>query len=172
MIVLVLIGITVAWFYYRDVNRSEDPRVVEAKIKFQTYQQFADQERYEEALLILDSIESIYNSVEHYRRSFELGVLYNNRSAIYLTWALHFSTDSVMKAKNFNFAADFAEQAIRVYQDWLDEYGQLSEEQILFGLGGDFESGMNVSEKRLAKIKRKRVKNWLMPNTKQNVGFR
>ncbi len=158
MILLTLIALTVAWFYYRDKNRSEDPRVVEAKYKIQRFQLVSDTEDYVHALSILDSIQVLYNTFEHYRNSYEVGVIYNNKSAIYLTLALHHNTDSLGKLKNFEFAEKYAKLSISIYENWLNKFENLTEDKIGIEIQNNFTDGLVASEKRITKIFKKRIK--------------
>jgi len=60
--VMVFISIAVfmvMFFYYRDINRSEDPRVIEAKTGFEKYNQLMQENQYGLALDILDNLEKI-----------------------------------------------------------------------------------------------------------------
>jgi len=128
MTIIVLIGITTAWLYYGNINKSEDPRVVEAKLKYKRYNTLAEQKKYDEVFNLLDSIYNIYNQYDDYKNSYEIGVILNNKAALYLTIAL-FETqktnDSLLSLAKVNI-----EKSIKIYETWLNEHEKLSEIEI------------------------------------------
>lgn len=161
MTILVFIGLSVAWFYYNSVNKSEDPRVIQAKLLYKKFQDISETGDLEHSLQLLDSIEWIYNKYPHYKNSYELGVVHNNRSAIYLTKALHYSPDSAFRLMNIKTAGDYAQKSILVYQQWLEKYDGKTEEEIKAVLLSDFLNGLNVGESQIEKIIKKRMKETL-----------
>lgn len=154
MIALVSIGMLIAWSYYRNIDRSIDPRVVKARELYAKYDIYAQEGNYYKVFALLDSIESIYSATKHYEGSFELGVLYNNRAAALLTITM--SADSIpMKYNPYaNSKADsivtFAEinvlKAISIYDNWLIGYTGKSREQICEIIESEFMEGLeNIS---------------------------
>ena len=138
MTALVLTGILIARSYYGNINKSIDPRVVEARDLYAKYDSYAQEGNYYRVLALLDSIEYIYKETKHYEGSFELGVMYNNRAAALLTISVF--TDSIPANYNpyFNVNTDslvsLAEinvrKAISVYNNWLTTFAGKSREQI------------------------------------------
>lgn len=155
---LVFISIAVTYFYYRNQNRSEDPRVVSAKILYKQFQEISETNDFNRLFVLLDSIESIYSAIPHYRNSYEIGVLNNNRSAIYLTISLYQSTDSLEKEEGFRNSISFAEKSIEIYQKWLDKFETLDEEGIRLALMDDFTEGLQVKKPGIERIVKKRIK--------------
>ena len=138
MIALVVIGILIARSYYGSINKSIDPRITEARTLYSKYDSYAQGGNYYKIFALLDSIEDVYKNTKHYKSSFELGVMYNNRAAALLTISMF--TDSIPVGKNpySAFSADsiicLAEinilNAISVYNNWLTEFSGKSHEQI------------------------------------------
>ena len=50
MSVITIIGLTFAWNYYGNINDSEDPRVIQAKIIYSRYNTLVEAEKYDEIL--------------------------------------------------------------------------------------------------------------------------
>ncbi len=128
MIALSFIVIIFSYFYYKGINSAKDPRVKLAREIYKNYNTLASQNDFENVFILLDSIEYIYNSIDHYKESFEVGVLYNNRAAAYLTMAIHnnrpeyysvFSKDSLLK-----LAQTSVNKSIQIYTDWIHKYDQ------------------------------------------------
>jgi hypothetical protein len=78
---LFIFAFIVAQLYYKYENESSDPRVAQAKILYENYNELALNARYDSVFSLMDSIEAIYCLVPHYEKSYEVGVLYNNRGA-------------------------------------------------------------------------------------------
>jgi len=89
MTIIVAIGLVIAFIYYSDINKAEDPRILDAKLKYKHYNSLVEANDFENVLLILDSIEAIYQQFDDYKNSYEIGVVHNNRSAAFLTKAIH-----------------------------------------------------------------------------------
>lgn len=131
MTVLVLIGITIAYFYYGSINKAEDPRVVEAKYQYKAYNELVVKNDYQSVFATLDTIENIYLQFPDYQDSYELGVVYNNKSAVWLTSALYKTSDEQQKQSEFDSAKKYSEKSIIIYENWLKEFGNLSKEDVL-----------------------------------------
>ncbi len=128
MTIIVLIGITTAWLYYGNINKSEDPRIVEAKLKYKRYNILAEQKKYDEIFNLLDSMYHIYNQYDDYKNSYEVGVILNNKAALYLTIGLfekENEKDSLLELAKIN-----VEKSILIYENWLTEFKNLSEIEI------------------------------------------
>ena len=69
MIVLVLIVIVIANKYYSSVNESVDPRIVKARELYDRYNNYAQVYDHYALFQLLDSIELIYSSTNHYKNS-------------------------------------------------------------------------------------------------------
>jgi len=150
MSAVVIVGFTVAGYYYRNLNRSVDPRIREARRLYEDYNRFAVAGDYELIFLLLDSIEEIYTATEHYRNSFETGVLHNNRAAAMLTIALHRESISPsvdpFPGTGFDSLLSTAEahilKAIDIYRGWQDFYAGEPEDSITLVMGGGFMKGL------------------------------
>ncbi|MCD4735619.1 MAG: tetratricopeptide repeat protein [Bacteroidales bacterium] len=138
MIALVIIGILIARSYYGNINKSVDPRVKKARELYAGYDSYAQAGNFYDLFLLLDSIESIYTSYPHYRDSYEIGVINNNRAAALLTILMF--ADSIPAKYNpyseltvdslITLAENRALKAISVYDNWLTGFSGKSHEQI------------------------------------------
>lgn len=151
MIALVIIGILIARSYYGSINRSVDPRVVEARELYVRYDGYAQTGDYYRVFALLDSIEHIYRATKHYNGSYETGVLYNNRAAALLTISMY--ADSIPAKCNpyseatpdslVALAETDALKAISVYNNWLTELSGKSNEQICEIIESQFLDGLD-----------------------------
>jgi len=154
MVAIVIIGVLVARSYYGNINRSVDPRIAEARELYSRYDQSARTGDYYQIFALLDSIQQIYMDTRHYRVSFEMGVLENNRAAALLTIALY--ADSIPRSRNpFHgreadsvvlLARSHALMAIDTYETWNREFEGKSGEQILEMIEPEFTEGLGHSE--------------------------
>jgi tetratricopeptide (TPR) repeat protein len=148
MTALSFIVIVFSYFYYKGLNESKDPRVKEARELYEKYNVYASQNDFENVFALLDSVEYIYSGIEHYKESFEVGVLYNNRAATYLMMAIYdfkperfslLSKDSLLKLSQH---AVF--ESISIYENWLKTYTGKNQEQLKDMLKKDFLIGLEA----------------------------
>jgi tetratricopeptide (TPR) repeat protein len=158
MVILTAAGIYIASVYYGNINRSVDPRVRQAQVMYGRYNLYAAGNDSEKVLALLDSIKNVYLSVAHYRNSYEMGVLENNRASVFLTQAL---SDTVIEARRqhyFSMAEQHLVQGIDLFTRWLDVFGQLTREEVAVIVSEDFYSdGSLENNEDLEPIIRNRV---------------
>lgn len=134
LLVVALICLSAA-FYYGRVNRAEDPRVLEARELLRLYEKGLESDQYGSALSILRAMERIYANTAGYERSFELGVILNNKASVYLvkleTELLGGGeVDRQEMLQTLETAEEYTREAIAIYEQWIAERGQLSRQEI------------------------------------------
>jgi tetratricopeptide (TPR) repeat protein len=154
MLIVTVAAIIVARSYYGNRNRSVDPRIVLARELYEGYNEYAGTGDYPQVFALLDSIDQIYLSVPHYRMSFELGVLKNNRAAAFLTIALY--RDSIPEARNplngltsdslMQMADSQIREAIGLYDRWNTTFSGLSSDQIREHIRPEFMQGLESAD--------------------------
>ena len=143
MCALVLSGITVSHYYYKNINESVDPRILDARTLYEKYNSFTQQNDFDSIFYLMDTIESIYSSVDHYKNSYEIGVLYNNRAASYLISALHNEEiDSAVQDSLVNLAEVASQRSIEIYDRWLEKFQNRNAEEIESIISHDFFPGL------------------------------
>lgn len=148
MCALVLSGITISYFYYKSVNESVDPRIVKARTLYENYNLYAQSNDFDAIFLLMDSIESIYTSSHHYKNSYELGVLYNNRAATYLTMALYTEDIETLVQDSLIEQAEVASsKSIDIYTLWLENFQEKTVEEIEHLILPDFFIGLERFDK-------------------------
>ena len=141
--VIALIVIVVSRSYYSAENSSQDPRIVPAREMYEKYNHFADNQQYDSIFKLMDAIEGIYASLDHYKDSYETGVLYNNRAAAWLTRVISDqSTDSLIRDSLLNLANHALRSGIRIYETWQDQYNNKEADEIRNGIRDDFMTGL------------------------------
>ncbi|MBN2862824.1 MAG: hypothetical protein JXN62_06665 [Bacteroidales bacterium] len=129
------IAVLFAFFYYRSINRSEDPRIRAARELLSEYENISGRVHTSGAFALLDSALTIFNSLPDYRSSFEKGVIYNNKCSSLLLTAIYDSTISEAE-KNIllGLSMEFCDSSILLYKRWLREWETLSPEEIAYRL--------------------------------------
>lgn len=137
VVLIITLGIIgSAWLKFRDINRSADPRVVEARLLYKEFNSLMKAGQDDEAYATLDKIEGIYLKTPGYEGSFELGVVENNRASFYLNKVeTEFLTnESNIIPENINlylaYAREYCEKSIAIYLQWLDSVGKLNQDQV------------------------------------------
>lgn len=138
MTVLVLFGILIAYLYYNKINKSEDPRVVMAKVKYGDYNQLVVKNDFDAVFKTLDTIEQIYLRCEDYKNSYEMGVVQNNKAAAWLTLALIEKDDSV-KFSYLDSAKQYTEKGIEIFMNWQKDYQTLERNDIIIKISGFYD---------------------------------
>lgn len=162
MAILFLLGLGIAKLYYGNVNSKADPRTVKARKLYDDYNELTRQNPgYPEVVSLMDSIEDIYKGLAHYQKSYEVGVLYNNRSAAYLTEALRYINDSMKAGRFLQLAKSQAQSAIEIYREWIATYDSLSVKEIRADIEPGF-TGLDVDKKQLDGILGERAREMVM----------
>lgn len=145
MCALVLIGLVIAKTYYSNQNKSVDPRIREARELYKSYNAYAQAGDFDSVFFLMDTIETIYAKHKHYKESYEVGVLYNNRAAGLLTIAMHLSDDLTIEEVDslFNLAKENAQKSISIYENWLANFGELQDEKLKDMIKADFYTGLD-----------------------------
>lgn len=144
MCALVVCGIIISKLYYKNINESADPRIVDARKLYENYNIFAQKNQIDSIFYLMDTIEGIYSAIDHYKNSFEVGVLYNNRAASFLTIVQNDSTAGQETVDSLvNCAEKAASKSIEIYDSWLEVYNDLSYEDIESKITVDFFKGLD-----------------------------
>lgn len=141
--VLVLVAIIISRKYYMDQEASVDPRIKPARELYEKYNSFAASNQFDSIFYLMDTIEGIYTSTDHYASSFELGVLYNNRAAAWLTLGVFGDYYDDWERDSLVAEAETAVRtSINIYETWRENLGDLNELQVRQAIVDDFTSGL------------------------------
>lgn len=163
MVIITLIGLLTAKLYYTSVNDAEDPRIIEAKKLYVKYKDFVNENNHDAVLATLDSIQKIYSKYPDYKNSYEIGTLQNDKAAVFLTRAIYDTTNVERKNEMLAIAAEYLNNGIQIYVNWLDSCKTLSENEIRNVLIDRYRTNeFLVSEKNVEKIIKKRIDDILM----------
>ncbi len=135
LVILTFFGVS---YYYKYDNQSIDPRVVRANELYEQYNELARSSNYQGVLLLMDSIENIYSNYPHYKESFEVGILYNNRAATYLAMALKQKESKETKDSLLNLSKINVHRSIEIYTNWLSAWEHKNSEEIKLNLTPHF----------------------------------
>ena len=159
MVILAAVGVVIAWIYYGNINKSVDPRVRQAQVLYGRYNIYASNNDHEGILALLDSIENIYTSIPHYRNSYEMGVVENNRASVFLTKALSDKVREEIRQHYFSLAEQHLLMSIEYYTDWMDSHRNQTEEELKVFVEKEFAADRLLhNNERLDAIIRTRVK--------------
>ncbi|MFW5805756.1 MAG: tetratricopeptide repeat protein [Bacteroidales bacterium] len=160
MVTLVVLSIIFSKFYYKNVNDSVDPRIVTARNMYEKYNDLTQDHQYEDVIVLMDSIQQIFDQHDFYTNSFETGVLANNRAAVYLSVALHKdSLKALSKAEKLtklsvdsllDLATSELQFTLDVYYDWKNTYAEMNRKEWKNKIKNNFYQGLeayNAEEK-------------------------
>lgn len=120
-----------AFFHYRSINNTEDPRIIKAREYLAEYDRITDGLPDFNAFNLLDSANAVFLSYPDYRSSFEPGVIYNNKCSALLLMALYDSTlFPSEKEQLLSVSMKYCDSSIASYSNWIREWGSLSMEDI------------------------------------------
>ena len=126
-----ILAVAFAFFYYRNINNSEDPRVKKAHEFLLQYEKQSVRNNSLEAFPFLDSANAIFRSYPEYESSFEIGVIYNNKCSALLLMALYDSIISEFEKNNIlSLAMKYCDSSISNYRIWSGSWDSLSPEII------------------------------------------
>jgi len=159
MVVLAIAGLTIAWIYYSGINKSVDPRVRDARTMYGRFNVYAANNEQEKILSLLDSIYLVFKSVDHYSKSYEIGVVLNNRASIYLTRAISDTLVDELKLQYLAMAEIDLHRGIEYYMGWISAFELLDESGIHQIVYNDFMADPVIAkDKRAEAIILQRVK--------------
>lgn len=158
---IVMLTLLFAFFYYRSINLSEDPRVSRARIMMSEYDRQSGGPDSYTRFSLLDSADAVFRSLPDYETSFETGVIFNNKCSGLLMMALYDSTLSdINKSDLLRLSLQYSDSSISVYNRWLHEWGGLSDEATAQRLEPFMRHDDQAFEGRnFERIFRRRVKN-------------
>ncbi len=156
-----LLAVLFAYFYYRSLNRSEDPRIEVARKLLIDYDIVAGSINGIEAFPALDSAAAIFRSIPDYTCSFEIGVIYNNKCSSLLLMAMYDSTiNSAVKNSLLDLSLAYSDSSISCYRKWEAEWGLLSTDDIAAKLSPVMKSDDPAFRKLdFEKVFNRRIKN-------------
>jgi tetratricopeptide (TPR) repeat protein len=126
-----LAAVIFAFFYYSTINRSEDPRIAKAREFMQKYERAPAHASEIYLFELLDSALAVFRSLPEYERSFETGVIYNNKCSTLLLSALYDSTSSLNTRKSLlSVSMKYCDSSIIIYNEWINSWGALNTEEI------------------------------------------
>jgi tetratricopeptide (TPR) repeat protein len=126
-----VLAIVFAFFYYRSINNSEDPRIRKAREFLSEYDKHAGGVNSFNSFHLLDSADRIFRSLPDYKTSFETGIIYNNKSSALLLMAIYDSSISETEKKELlSLSLDYCDSSIANYNAWISDWDGLSPEAV------------------------------------------
>jgi hypothetical protein len=126
-----LTAIVFAFFYYRSINNSEDPRIREAREYLLRYDKLSGKTNKLDGFLLLDSADQIFRSLPDYASSYETGLIFNNKSSALLVMAIYDSSVHAMEKRNLlELSMKYCDSSIAVYNRWIAEWDSLTPDRI------------------------------------------
>lgn len=157
MIVISIIALVIAKVYYGNINKAEDPRTIHIKYLYKKYTISVEKNEFDNAIVLLDSIEIEYKKIKHYEESYEIGVILTDKAALYITLALYNSPDSIEKQSNLKISEEFLNISLNYYKMWDNKYRDLTDIELLNIIELEFQDIIdnrdNIINKRVKDIK-------------------
>lgn len=163
ILIIICISVVIAYVYYDGKNKAEDPRIAETKHLFRNFDELMKENNFSLALSLLDTIESILQKVPGYNKSYEPGIVYNNRGSAYISIALYSNKDSAEKSELLDLAKMNIDSAIVLYTIWLDKNNSLSKDELLNKVKPFFpENDLAFQGRNYNRILKKRVEDLIL----------
>jgi hypothetical protein len=126
-----VLAIVFAFFYYRSINNSEDPRIRKAREFLSEYDKLSGGVDSFNSFHLLDSADRIFRSLPDYRTSFETGIIYNNKSSALLLMAIYDSSITETEKKELlSLSLHYCDSSIANYTAWISDWDGLSPEAV------------------------------------------
>ncbi|MDA3885201.1 MAG: hypothetical protein PF638_06355 [Candidatus Delongbacteria bacterium] len=157
MLAITIIGVFIAYNYYSYINSLEDPRIHHIKEMHLRYNQAVTDNKTEEAIALLDSMDVEYSKIDHYQDSFERGVVYTNLASIFITKALYQARDDAEKIKFLDNSEQNLNKSIEYFDIWKNTYLPLNNDELFRKVSEDFseieaETKKDIIDKRTIDI--------------------
>jgi len=122
-----LLAIVVAFFYYRSINNSEDPRIRKAREFLAEYDKVSGGVDSFNSFHLLDSAYSIFRSLPDYKTSFETGLIHNNKCSALLIMAIYDSSITENgKYELLSLSMKYCDSSIANYTSWISDWEGLT----------------------------------------------
>ncbi len=122
-----VLAIVFAFFYYRSINNSEDPRIRIAREFLSEYDNLAGGVDSFNSFSLLDSAYRIFQSLPDYKTSFETGLIYNNKCSALLIMAIYDSSvTETEKIELLSLSMKYCDSSIANYTVWISDWDGLS----------------------------------------------
>jgi len=120
MAVIATIGFAVSYFYYGNVNKNTDPRLIEAQEILSRFDNINKLDSPFVAIELMDNLQYKLQSIDLYKNSYEMGVVINNRASVYIMMAIYDDKYTNMKDSLFNLSLSDLKVATTVLNNWID----------------------------------------------------
>jgi tetratricopeptide (TPR) repeat protein len=132
MSTLFILAFVAGQIYFDYDNKSVDPRTLEVVSLYEEYNIAVANSNYERIFTIMDSIEDVYKSIPHFQNSYEMGVVFNNRAATYISLAIKTpDADTLIKDSLLNLAYLNSVRSIEIYSEWINDWENKDKEEII-----------------------------------------
>jgi len=122
-----VLAIVFAFFYYRSINKSEDPRIRKARELLSEYEKVSGGVNSFNSFHLLDSAYRIFRSLPDYKTSFETGLIYNNKCSALLLMAIYDSSiTEYEKNELLSLSLIYCDSSIANYTIWISDWDGLS----------------------------------------------
>lgn len=126
-----ILTVAFAYFYYKNLNDREDPRVIKAKEFLSSFEKESARINCLDAFPLLDSANKVFRSYPDYSSSFEIGLIHNNKCSALLMMALYDkSVSDKEKIVLLDLSMKYCDSSITIYRKWLSDWDTLSREAI------------------------------------------
>jgi hypothetical protein len=160
-------AVLIAFLYYRDLNRAEDPRMIPVRELIREAGEFSAKHNPSNSAILLDSALRLSRSVPGYEDSWEPGVIFNNMCSAWLISALYDSTlAGSEKEQMLRLAGSLADSSLRIYRRWIARWDSIPDDRILAAIAPFFDPGdpafnglnpSNIQKKRIRDIRSARI---------------
>jgi len=159
LIFTVISGLVFAYFYYRNINDSIDPRLIETQKILADFDNINKLDSSFVAIDLMNKLEQQLKEIDLYHNSYEIGVVYNNRASVYLMLAVYNDEYKNMKDSLFNMALNDLSKADNIYNNWIKWKVNINDAELKIYLKTEYNKASNIfKDKDINSIIEHRVK--------------
>ena len=144
MILIVVIGIVFSYFYYNDVNKNIDPRLIKIQKTLSYFDNINKLDSPFVALELMDKLEDDISSFDLYKNSYELGIVKNNKASVYIMMALY--DDKYQNIKDSLFSEALAElyKSKYILIEWVNTINNNDRESFVKKYNADYNRNIKI----------------------------
>lgn len=138
MIFIVISGLTIAYFYYDNLNKNVDPRLIEVQEVLAHFDNINKLDSSFYAIELMDSLETKLKNIDLYKNSYELGVVKNNRASVYIMMAIYNDEFNNMKDSLFSMSLSDLFTAEKIFKKWINDNKNIEDNKLTLNLKNEY----------------------------------
>ena len=148
LVVIVVSGLSIAYFYYGNINKNIDPRLMKTQEVLAHFDQINKLDSAFLAIDLMKNLEKELLEVALYKDSYEIGVVINNKASVYLMMALYGKDYENMKDSLFSLANTDLLKAKEIFENWIDKNKSINKTDLAQKLNNEYQKDIEIFKGR------------------------